>query len=117
VSAYRARADRIRATVTPLLIAVVLASCGSDLDGLPMYFDVENRTDEAISIVWHRENGEQRIVVVEVSAGKWVPLHVNEYGDPDDVCGDGELVALDPAGREVARSPMDCRPWVIDGSG
>jgi hypothetical protein len=107
---------RIRSAVTTLLMVVVAAGCGSDLDGLPMYFNVENRTAEAFSIVWHRENGQQQILVVEVSAGKWVPLHVNEYGDPEDVCGDGELVAIDPAAREVARSPMNCRPWVIESS-
>jgi hypothetical protein len=64
-----------------------------------MYFNVENRTDETISIVWQRENGEQQILVVEVSAGKWVPLHVNGYGGRTCVAMAGSWPSIRPAAR------------------
>ena len=97
-------------------MVIVVASCGSDLDGLPMYWNFKNQTDEAIAIVWHRENGEQVVLVKEVSAGTSASLAVNEYGDPEEVCGDGELVAVDAVGHELARSPSICKPWVIEPS-
>lgn len=101
--------------MTTLLIAVVLMGCGSDLDGLPTYKHVENRTDEAITIVWQRETGEQ-IELVEVAAGESASVRFSGYGNSQYVCDDGELVAVNPAGGEVARSPTNCSPWVIESS-
>jgi len=114
VSPVRVQAVRLRSVVTTLL-AVAVAGCGvSDVDGLPMSVAFENRTDEAISIIWHRKSGEQISVARDVPAGKSAYLDVNEYGDPEAVCGDGELVAVDEAGREVARTPTICLHWVIE---
>ncbi len=101
--------------VTTLLVVLAVAGCGvSDRDGLPMSVAFENRTNEAISIIWHRESGEQISVARDVPAGKSAYLHVNDYGDPEAVCGDGELVAVDAAGHEVARTPTICLHWVIE---
>ena len=116
MSELRARAVRMRLAVTTLLMVVSVAGCASDLDGLPMYVAFENRTDEAISIIWHRKSGEEIPVARDVPAGKSAYLDVNEYGDPEAVCGDGELVAVDAAGREVARSQTPCTHWVIESS-
>jgi hypothetical protein len=110
-----ARVVRIRSVVTTLLMVVTLAGCGSDLDGLPTYKAVENQTDQAITILWLRESGEQT-VLAEVPAGKSASVHMSAYGNSRYVCDDGDLVAVDPAGREVARSPMNCSPWVIESS-
>jgi hypothetical protein len=116
VSPVRGQAVRLRSVVTTLL-AVAVAGCGvSDVDGLPMSVAFENRTDEAISIIWHRKSGEQISVARDVPPGKSAYLHVNEYGDPEAVCGDGELVAVDAAGREVARRSRVCPHWVIEPS-
>jgi hypothetical protein len=116
VRALRARGVRIRLALTTLLMVVVAASCATDLGGLPTYWNFKNQTDEAIAIVWHRENGEQIMLVKEVSAGESASVNVNPYGNPREACGDGELVAVDPAGREIARSPTNCNPWVIESS-
>jgi hypothetical protein len=113
MSAFRARAVRIRSALTILPMVVAVAGCGSDLDGLPTYKAVENRTDEAITIIWLRESGEQT-VLVEVPAGKEASVHFSAYGNSKYVCDDGELVALDPSGHAVARSPTNCSPWVIE---
>lgn len=117
VSPVRVQAVRLRSLVTTLLAVVAVAGCGvSDVDGLPMSVAFENRTDEAISIIWHRKSGEEISVARDVSPGKSAYLDVNEYGDPEAVCGDGELVAVDAAGREVARSQTPCTHWVIESS-
>ncbi|HET9084417.1 MAG TPA: hypothetical protein VFN41_08405 [Candidatus Limnocylindrales bacterium] len=100
-----------------LLAAVVaVAGCCCDLDGLPFSIALENRTDEAISVIWHRDSGEQVFVARDVRAGLSAYMNINAYGGQEEVCGDGELVAVDAAGREVARRPMLCTHWVIESS-
>jgi len=113
---FRARAVRIASALTILLLVASVVACGSDLEGLPTYKAVENRTDEAITVIWLRESGEQT-VLVEVPAGKEASVHFSAYGNSKYVCDDGQLVAVDPAGDEVARSPTNCSPWVIEPSG
>ena len=101
--------------MTLLAAVLAVASCGSDLGGLPTYKAVDNRTDESITIVWLRENGD-RTELAEVPAGKSASVHMSAYGNSEYVCEDGDLVAVDAAGREVARSPMNCSPWVIESA-
>jgi hypothetical protein len=115
MSAFRARPARIRSALTTLLVFVT-AGCGSDLGGISIWWNFKNQTDEAITIVWHRENGEQIVLDQDLPAGLTGTVEVNAYGDPEAICGDGELVAVDPGGREVARSPMVCNAWVIESS-
>ena len=100
-----------------LLAAVVaVAGCCCDLDGLPFSIAMENQTDETISVVWHRDSGEQVFVARDVPAGKSAYMDINEYGGQEEVCGDGELVAVDADGSEVARRPMFCTHWVIESA-
>ena len=90
---------------------VVLAACATDRSACrPRDFD--NRTAPAVTVVWERAGGE-RVTLATLAAGGTSYVHVNEFGDPRDVCGDGDLVALDASGKELIRTPASCDRWVI----
>jgi hypothetical protein len=102
--------------VATALLAVVLVGCMTDVGGLPTYWNFENRTETAVTVVWHRESGEQ-IELATVDAGKSLSLSINPYGNSREICDDGEFIFRSPTGEEVMRGPMTCNPWVIEASG
>jgi hypothetical protein len=97
------------------LSAVALAGCMTDVGGLPTYWNFQNRTDSDVTVVWHRETGEQ-VELTKVEAGRSLSIDINPYGTSREVCDDGELVFTSPAGEEVMRGGMTCNRWVIEAS-
>ena len=97
------------------LLGVVLAGCQTDVGGLPTYWHFDNRTESAITVVWHRESGKQ-VELTKVEAGKSLSISINPYGNSRQVCDDGEFVFTNPAGEVVMRGGMTCNPWVVEAS-
>lgn len=92
--------------------AGVVAGCTTDERGLPTGRLFDNRTGVVVTVVWARESGE-RVTQATLQPGGTADVTMNKFGNPNEVCGDGDLVALDAAGRELIRTPASCGRWVI----
>jgi hypothetical protein len=93
------------------LTLMLLASCMaiSPLDDHPV-LSVVNETDVTVEVVIEWPNGDESVVASDLAPGS--SISYDRLGD----CDDGQLVARDLAGVEIARSgPPVCRPsqWVI----
>ncbi len=99
----------------PVLALFVVGCMTTDEGGLPTDWVFDNRTDDVITVVWERDSGE-RVELIELPVGREFRVNVNQYGNPRETCGDGDLVALGPNGEEMARRPTTCERWVLGQS-
>jgi hypothetical protein len=91
---------------------VVVAGCTTD-ERMPTYRDFDNRTGQTVTVVWERGGGE-RVTHATLAPGETAYVTMNDFGDPRQVCGEGDEVALDLAGRELIRRPASCGSvWII----
>lgn len=97
------------------LLTLALVGCVTDIGGLPTYWNFDNRTQDTVTVIWHRESGEQ-VDITTIEAGEAATVDVDRYGDSRDVCSDGEFVFTTAAGEVVMRGTMSCNPWVIAAS-
>jgi hypothetical protein len=108
--------SRSRPSVRVLALATVIAfwvaGCGSDLGGLPTTLNLENQTGIPITVIWVRKNAKP-VNHGRIANGEALQVNMNQFGNPKDVCLDGQLVAYDDRGTVLLKSGAPCGPWVI----
>lgn len=95
------------------VILVLVGACVFPLDPRTTWFEVANRTEEPLDIVYERRGG--MVLVREVPAG--AKVNVTNPGEP--ACTAFDVVATDPTGTEIARhAPALCNGdvWTIEAS-
>ena len=93
------------------IVVVLVGACVFPLDPSTTWFEVANRTDEPLDIVYDRAGG--LILAHEVAAG--AKVNVTNPGEP--ACTAFDVVALDLTGTEIARhAPPLCTGdvWTIE---
>lgn len=99
-------------SVSLALAALIVTGCGMiGTDPTRTWFEVENRTNEPLDIVYDRAAG--MILARDIPPG--VKLNVDNPGEPR--CTEFDVVARSNAGEEVARrEPPMCGGdvWTID---
>jgi hypothetical protein len=98
--------------IAAFFVAFVISGC-ADVDGLPTVRAFNNQSGQDVTVVWVRKNGE-RVPQATIPAGETRTVGVNQFGNPKDVCLDGDVVAIAPSGEELARREASCEPWTIE---